>query len=1020
MKKKSDIPIVIIFISLVLFGIISFFYLDFNIIPEIEFPELILITAYPNSSPDEIDTMVTKPLEEMISSLKGVKNVSSVSREGISIIRIQYDWKSDLTEAHIELRDKVDQVAPFFPREVQRPIIMNYQPAMDAIAGIIVKSSLNPDDLYLLTNKDIKPVFERIEGISYVKLQGGTKPEIKIILKPEILNKYNIGINEIKEKIQNSNKDFPVGFYEENNREYQLRVKGRFDDYQDFGKIIIKNDREKVVTLADCAEIEYGSEIKRSGVLVDGNEQIVIMLYKQPGENVIQLSKRIKKELNNLNERYKDSLKFEYLFDDSQYITQSLSNLLIAIFFGVICTIISIIIFIYNVPISAVITLTIPISVIASFIFMRILNVSINLLSLGGISLAIGIIVDNSVIVVEALIEQFRVKEKDENYDREIKNISGAVISSTLTTIVVFLPIFFLSGILKIIFMQLVLIMVFSLILSMFAGIFLVPLMIRNVVISEKEYSLINWVNEVIIKSFTKLLNHAFKYATIYIVVLLILSTLGLIGYFVIPKTFMDSIPSDTFYIKIFIKKLVPYSYTKNFTSIVENIIHSTKGIKSTISFIGVDSNDLTANIEGIYGENTATIKVISKKQGSEIYHIISKLRKKFEIFSDVDFIFVIPDNPIQKLISRNEYNYVVKFFSKDYQNLYSETNKISELLKSNNLAVDIINSYYMTTVEKEVHINRDLLSRYQVEITSLAEFLVAHVTGYQVSSWKKNEYDIPVRLKVGESSEFDEQSFLLKTIKNNAGAQVFLKDLISINEKTSSSQIMKENQKYYAWIGFTSDAKTSVIEKLLKENISKDIEYSFTGQFSLLQENMSEIMLTILLALFLEYAILAVQFQSFRKPFFVMLIIPFSILGMFLILFVTGNSLNINTFMSIITLIGLLVNNGIMLFYDYDNAKASKKDQIIILTAKRIPAIFITQLSTILALITSFFSGNKIQISLAYNLSLGLIYSTLVNIIFLPIFYYYFYIQFKIRKNPAQNYVEKIKKVNEKNKNFL
>jgi multidrug efflux pump subunit AcrB len=297
MKKKSDIPIIIIFISLVLFGIISFFYLDFNIIPEIEFPELILITTYPNSSPDEIDTMVTKPLEEMISSLKGVKNVSSVSREGISIIRIQYDWKSDLTEAHIELRDKVDQVAPFFPREVQRPIIMNYQPAMDAIAGIIVKSSLNPDDLYLLTNKDIKPVFERIEGISYVKLQGGTKPEIKIILKPEILNKYNIGINEIKEKIQNSNKDFPVGFYEENNREYQLRVKGRFDNYQDFGKIIIKNDKEKVVTLSDCAEIEYGSEIKRSGVLVDGNEQIVIMLYKQPGENVIQLSKRIKKRI---------------------------------------------------------------------------------------------------------------------------------------------------------------------------------------------------------------------------------------------------------------------------------------------------------------------------------------------------------------------------------------------------------------------------------------------------------------------------------------------------------------------------------------------------------------------------------------------------------------------------------------------------------------------------------------------------------------------------------------------------
>lgn len=395
MTKSYEITVIIVFITVVLFGIISFFYLDYSIIPEIEYPELIVIVSYPNSSSDEIDSIVTKPIEEISSSLKGVKSIKSISKEGVSIIRLQYDWKTNLTEAHIELRDKLDQVTPFFPREVNRPIILNYQSSMDALSGVLITSNMNPHDLYLIVSKDVKSYLEKIDGISRIMLEGGEKPEIKIIIDPTSLEKYSLNLEDIKNAIQNSNKNFPVGFYEDQDKEYQLRVEGRFQDYNDFGNIIVKNDKERIVRLSDCAEIVYSSKEKHDGILVDGSEQMVLMLYKQPSQNVIKLSSKIKKALSDLNERYNDTIHFSYIFDESQYVKKAIKDLLISIAFGIICTIFSIIIFLYNVKLSSIITLTLPISIISSFIIMRIFKISINLLSLGGISLSIGMIVDN-------------------------------------------------------------------------------------------------------------------------------------------------------------------------------------------------------------------------------------------------------------------------------------------------------------------------------------------------------------------------------------------------------------------------------------------------------------------------------------------------------------------------------------------------------------------------------------------------------------------------------------------------
>ncbi len=990
MRKNSEITIIIVFITLVLFGLISFFYMDYTIIPEIEYPELIIITSYPNTSSDEIDTIVTRPIEEISSSLKGVKRTKSISKDGISIVRLEYDWKTNLTEAHIELRDKIDQITPFFPKEVNRPIILTYQSSMDALCAIIVKSSINPRDLYLIINKDIRSFFEKIDGVSRIMIQGGEKPEIQIILDQEALDKYGLNFEELKNCIQNSNKDFPVGFYEEQDKEYQLRVKGRFNNFKDFENIIIKNEKERIVRLADCSKIIYTSKDKHDGVLLNGKEEMLILLYKQPGQNVVKLSKKIKNGLTILNERYKGEIQFNYVFDESDYIKKAIQDLLITIIFGIFCTIISIFLFLYNKNLCLIVTVTIPISIISSFIIMRIFKISINLLSLGGISLSIGMIVDNSVIVIEEVLEYLKKKEKSLDYYHSVKKVSPAVISSTLTTLVVFLPIFFLEGILKVVFMQLVIVIFFSLLFSMFTALFLIPILLKNVEISKKEYFLINQVNRFIYKTFDNIYKIIFSQQLLFLIIVLLFLIGGFLSFFIIPKTFIESMPSNTFYIKLFIRKQVPYTYTKSFISLVEQIIESSRGIKSYISYIGVNSEDLLANIEGIYGENTAIIKIITSNYGNVVYKIIKNLKKQFQQFDDVNFIFIIPDNPVQRLITRSEYNSIIKIYSDDFNQLLTKTEQLSEEIKNQNLADDVINSYYLKIYEKEVLINRDSISRYFLDASSIAEFLAAYTGGYNVSNWKKDEYEIPVLLKIGDTKNFPKEEILAKTISNKKGLRIYLKDLLSISDKESSYQIMKENQRKYAWIGFNQKGKDKNIINVIKNKNAEKLEYKYESQFSVLGDNLKEILLALFMSIFLEYAILAIQFQSFSKPILVMLMIPISICGMFFILFITGNSLNINTFMSIIVLIGLLVNNGIMLFYDYDNEKANDKEKIIELTLKRLPAIFITQLSTIIALIPTFFSNNKIQIALSLNLIFGLIFSTGVTILSLPLFYFY------------------------------
>jgi len=1064
--RKNRVPIIIISGALFVFGLISLFSLDFNLIPDIEYPELVVVTYYPNAASEQVKNLVTVPIERMVGSLKGMKTVHTLSRDGMSVARIRYRWGENLTTSHIELREKLDLAGAFFPREVKRPIIVNYQTSRDAVIGIsIVSGTMDPRSLYLLCIQDVVPVFEKTDGVARVDVEGGERPEVQVMLDPEKLVKYNLGVNEVSEALRLSNKSVGVGTLRDNEYEYLIRVDGDVTDYRELEDIVVKKDEKRLVSLRDVAEVKYGIEDKDTGIRIDGQDALMFSVYKRPNAGILRVSGRIDEQIKRLNARYNGDIFFQKIFDESMYIKKSLRELIAAITLGILFTVFSVYLFIGSMRLSFIVIITIPLSMFATFIIMKLAGVSINLLTLGGFSLAVGMIVDNAVIVMTAVVAPGGkysnvdggigpLELDDQGFSARIRRVVPAVFSATLTTVVVFLPVFILTGILKHVFFQLSLVILVSLLFSLVFSVTLVPVFLQSVSgrvgrntlkgfcppvyrklvegsgphkkaespvsgnhqiepATRNEFCLhmrpAPMEEKTVIKLtiiYAKLLTAVFKSRIFFLIALFSIICLGVFSYGPIDKRFLESFPQDWFYVKLFIKKPVPYEYTARFTGYVIDTIAAGGNIKKIIARIGIDRMNVENNLDGIYGTNTAILKVYTDTAGDAVYNSIRQVREKLDYFTGVDFLVTVPDSPVQRLLLRSDFDARIKLYDPSPDILADAVGLIREYVEKTNIGQDILTSYYMPHTEHSILLKRDEMALYRVNAVSLAEFISAAVSGLRVGTWKRGEYEIPILLRFPFDSVSDIGDILDLSIKNSDGKEVRLKELVYVKQTDASRFMLRENQTTFAKLDFNIKERTerrslfsrSFSQRKQMESFlqSKKFSYIYQDRFTLLRENYREILLSLFIAIFLEYVILASGFRSLSKPLLVIAMIPLSVPGILFILYMLNFSLNINTFMSILVLIGLLVNNAIMLFLEYGSGKVRDENEIIIASTRRLKPILITTVSTILALVPTLFTGNRIQVSLASTLIFGLLYSTGITLLYMPLLYSIFY----LRKN--------------------
>jgi len=1127
--------------------------------PEIVYPELRVITSYPYASPEKIANVVTKQVEQAISPLKGVKKVTSISREGLSVVQIIYHWGTNLSLAQIELRERLDLLSGYLPREVGRPIILDFHSSRFPVMGILILPELiDSERMFFLLEYTIKSHLERIEGVSRVYFTGFKKPEIKIKISPEKLARYNLGFNGIKRTIEESNKTFPVGSFSRNNKEYFVRVDGEAKRYDELNHIVLKEIDDRIITLGDVASVSSGNEkmkgeiIHYERIIAGGgletvaksvDSSVIGFVYKKPRVNILRTSRLIKEKLSELRKRYSGKIRIVEVFDTRDYVIKELRNLVWAISLGILFTILGVFICLRMLYLSIIIILTIPLSIVSTFLIMKLLDVSINILTLGGFTLAVGIIVDNSVIVVTSVLKEpfqnYQQNQKaqsgpprrksgksfdEDELGKKVKKVTPAVVSATMTTLVVFLPVLFLSGVLRILFIRLILVLASSLIFSLLISLTLIPVMLQSKMVHgfifkkkignenkncsvEREIRKRNNLNinqdenrnterkknelkeaprpndalggcsrkmnfsaPETEESFNKypaaesiyrtLLVFSFKKRHVLIFMLIGVIGTGIFIFPLIDKRFIGAYPTDYFLIKCYIKSQVPLSYTKRFAEFVALKLFENPKVSRLIAFIGNNPDEQSFLLDGITGDNSVTFRVYVNKEmlGNDpygIYSVVDFSQFEFSRFRNIDFIVTVPDSPIQQMITMNNFGIMVRIYGESGSFINANLLELKDLMKKfdgkrdessdryeasegesyvkpdfSNVKAEvyktgIVGSYMIPGRDYSLTVDNALLATAGVDPVRLGMLLRASVSGVVVGSIKRGDYDIPIRISMDDSYYNVPNDLLDLKVENNRGTLIELSRFCRIELQQKAPLILRENQKTFGWLGFNPPGsgisgfnvyhselrpfgrlwsgglnladltdgfkgkRVNVYKRLINDFCaSRGLSHKYEDQFTMLKERSKELVLSFLLAIFLEYIILASIFKSFTKPLLVIFMIVISIPGLGLLLYMAGASFTITTFMGLIVLVGLLVNNAIMLFVEYGERDVRSREDIIEASLVRLKPIAITSLSTILALIPSLFTRNSIQVNLSLTLILGIGFSTILTLIFLPIFF--------------------------------
>jgi HAE1 family hydrophobic/amphiphilic exporter-1 len=805
-------------------------------------------------------------------------------------------------------------------------------------------------------------------------------------------------VADVRRALVLSNRNFPVGSFEENAYEYLVRVDGAVKDYRLLGDIAVKEVNGALVRVKDVAKVVYGSEEKENGVFIDGGSVLMLSVYKQPASNILSVSRRVDRSIGRLNGRYGGTVRFQKVFDESESVKSSLRDLLAALLLGIVFTVLSVFIFLFDVRVSLIIILTVPLSIIGTFIVMRFLRVSINLLTLGGFSLAIGMIVDNAVIVVTSVFERLCEEKRDARYYESLRRIMPAVTSATFTTVVVFFPVLFLSGVLKLIFVQLSLVVVTALLFSLVLAVTLIPVMLERVKVRARALGMRQAVGGALARAYRRALSTLFERPAAAFAALGVVTLLGALSYGGIEKRFLESFPQSRFAVTMFVKRQVSFEYTARLSDMVSGVIKGDGRVDRIIAFIGIDGSDVTQNLDGMYGENTAVFEVYTKVKGESIYPLIESVRRRLRVFSDVDFIVRVPDNPVQRLVSRSEFDAVVKLYDPSAASLVERVRDLDAFLRERGLAEEVLTSYYAANTEESLHVKRDEASLYKLDAPLIGEYLASAVSGLKVGDWKNGDFDVPIMLRFPRGSFSGVEDLMNLSMTNRDGADIRLGDVLTVRRGDSPNFLLRENQRGYAKVEYNrsrgGDRRPFFEKSREKRIVARHLEetgadYAYADQFTALRESYGELLLAFFLAVFLEYIILAWQFNSFSEPFLSIAMIPLSLPGVLLIIAATNASLNINTFMSIIVLVGLLVNNAIMLFMEYKDRKVVDREGVISASTARLVPVLITTLSTILALVPSLFTNNRIQETLSATIILGLLYATAVTLLYLPVLYH-------------------------------
>lgn len=1012
----------VIFLIVIILGLVSLSRLSIDLMPEVTFPTISVITSYGNVGPEDMEELVTRPIEEALAAVQGVEEITSTSSEGRSMVRVAFGWGTDLDVAANDIRDRIDRALGRLPEDIERPMIRKFDLSAFPILIAGISSSMNPLDLRQLVEDQVKYRLERVPGVAAVDVWGGLMREVHVELKSDQLKALGLSTENVLSALRNENRNIPAGLYEKGDSEVLIRTQGEFTSLEEIENTVVAIREGVPIQVRDVADVVDSWEEVRQLVRIDGEPGVRISISKQSGVNTVKVARDVNAEIERIN-RDLPQINLISLIDTSVYIEQSINNVGRSLLLGGILAVLVLLLFLRNISSTLIIATAIPISVLATFGLMYFSGFTLNIMTFGGLALGIGMLVDSAIVVLENI---YRHREQGETPVKSALEgtgeVSSAILASVLTTIVVFLPVVFMRGIAGIMYQQLAYVVSFSLLCSLVVALTLIPMLSSRFLRFSPEgrapvlkrlqgvYDASNSVLCVIERRYATGLKWSLshkKRVVILAAVLFVVSAILIrfIGVELIPA-------ADEGEVRINLEMAVGtrMEVIDEATRIAEGIARrEVPEMASMMSRVGGGGWRSS-------GGHTSEVRISlvprkNRKRSSE--EIANALRSSLQGIPGLTVrtragqgLFIL------RLGSSSTDNVSVEIRGYDLKTAQELASRVDQVVKAVPGITDTRISREEGSPERVIHIDRQKAADLGLTVSRIGETLETAVGGTQASYFRERgkQYRILVRLSEEDRRELDD--LLDLTVINNRGEPVILRSVVSTTPREGPVRLERKDQERIITVSanFTGRDMGSVISDIrdgLKSiPVPKDFAILFGGDYEEQQKAFHELMLGLVLAILLIYLVMAGQFESLRDPFVVLFSIPMAITGIVVVMILTGTIFSMQAFIGCIMLAGIVVNNAIILV-DYTNRLRREHgmellDAINLAGARRLRPILMTASTTVLGLLPlslGLGEGGEAQAPLARVVIGGLISSTAITLLLIPVVYSIFEQKLKPKK---------------------
>jgi HAE1 family hydrophobic/amphiphilic exporter-1 len=994
-----------------LLGGVSLTRLSIDLMPDITYPTLSITTVYENASPEEIEELVTRPIEEAMSAVPGVEEVTSTSAEGISRARVSFSWGIDLDAAANDMRDRLDRVVPLLPEDAEKPRLRKFDLAEFPILILGASSNLDPIQMRRIIDDQIKYRIERQPGVAVLDVRGGLEREISVNLNAAKVKALGLSLDEILNRIRLENVNIPAGTLERGNLEVMIRLPGVYTDLAELDNTVIAFRDGAPIQLKKVASVEDSWQKVTRFVRVNGRPGVRLAVYKQSGENTVVVAEQVLKEIDRIN-RDVPQIQIIPIIDTADYIKHAITNVSTSILFGGSLAILVLLFFLRSIRSTAIIATAIPLSVIATFTLMYFGGFTLNIMTLGGLALGIGMLVDNSIVVLENI---YRLQESGQKVAtaaiKGSEEVTAAIIASTLTTLAVFLPLIFVRGMSGVMFKQLAFVVGFSLACSLAAALTLVPMLAARLFKfasagtplskgrASKKIQRISRTFSYMEEYYSDLLQFALNHRLAVITGALLILTAALVF---IPRVGVELMPStDEGEVRIYAEMEVGTRVEvvdQIFKTIEATVTREVPEVKSTVSYIGGTSWRVT-------GSHTGQMRIALKPEAERTRsseEIAAVLRRKLADLPGVIIrtragrgLFLL------RLGTRGSERVQVEIRGYNLDTADELAQRVKAVVEPVNGVTDVQISRESGRPEELIIVDRQKAADMKLSVSGIADMLQTVLSGTQASNYRDagDEFRIMVKLKNAEQMELSE--ILDLTLTNTDGKPVVLRNVVSVRPRTGPVLIeRKDQERIVRVIANISGRDMGSILKDVRQGLQtipvpRDFSIQIGGDYEEQQKAFRELILTFILSLVLVYMVMASLYESLRDPFVVMFSVPFAAIGVILMLLATGTTFNVQTFIGCIMLGGIVVNNAILLV-DHINL-LRRRDEMPIRAAiaeagrRRLRPILMTAATTILALIPLAIGageGGEAQAPMARAVIGGLLSATLITLILIPTVY--------------------------------